>query len=250
VTCNWPVDDNCLPALPAEDDPAYPGALAARQAAIDLAVQVLWALSGRQYGQCETLIRPCPTPPCGGGIRPGSAWDQTVAPFVPTYEFGRWVNYSCSCSTGQCNAAGPRTIHLPGPVGPIVSVTIGDVIQDPSEYVLEGDVLYRRYGNWPGQDFNRPLGEDGTWSVTYLKGHPVPAGVGSFVGQLAKEFMAACSGDQCRLPRNVVATTSRGVTRQYDPAELYANGKTGLSEIDIWLAAVNPNHLMCAPRVI
>lgn len=249
MTCNWPVDDSCLPALPAEDDPGYGAALAARQAAVELAVQVLWALSGRQYGQCETVVRPCPAALCGGGVQPGSLWNQSVAPFVPTFQFGRWVNIGCGCSAGRCNAAGPRTVHLPGPVGPIVTVTIEDVVLDPSEYSVEGDLLYRNYGDWPGQDYNRPLGEAGTWSVVYLKGQPVPAGVGSFVGQLAREFLAACSGDACRLPRNVVSTTSRGVTRMYDPSTMYASGKTGLSEIDLWLAAVNPHGLMQGPTV-
>jgi len=248
MSCNWPVDDSCLPELPGRDDPDYEQTMAARQAALDLAVQVLWALSGRQFGVCETLVRPCPPEACGGGMRPGSNWDQSIAPFIPTYEYGRWVNYTCGCST-RCNAAGPRTIHLPGPVQGIVTVTIGGEVLDTTEYVLEGDVLYRKGTEWPPQDYNKPLDEDGTWSVLYLKGNPVPAGVGTFVGQLAKEFLAACSGDACRLPRNVVATTNRGVSRQFDPTAIYADGKTGLTEIDMWLAAINPYHILQAPRV-
>jgi hypothetical protein len=43
----------------------------------------------------------------------------------------------------------------------------------------------------------------------------------------------------------------QGVTyRAYDPAVIYASGKTGLAEIDGWLAAVNPNALTAAPTVI
>lgn len=247
MTCNWPVDDSCLPPLPDEDDCSYSDRLRDRTAAVEVAVSVLWALSGRQFGVCPTLTRPCPPP--APGLRAGSPWDQSVAPFIPTFEFGRWVNYSCGC-TGRCTAAGPRTVHLPGPVSDIVVVTICGEVLDPGEYTLEGDMLYRNGANWPSQNYNRPLDEDGTWSVLYSKGVPVPAGVGVFVGQLAKEFLAACSGEQCRLPRNVVATTSRGVTRQFDPTGMYASGKTGLSEIDVWLAAVNPHHIVCAPRVI
>ena len=250
MTCNWPVDDSCLNPLPAEDDPDYAEALAARQNALDLAVQVLWALSGRQFGVCETLVRPCPTGDCGSGARPGSTWNQSTAPFIPTYEYGRWVNYTCGCDGGRCKAMGPRTVHLPGPVQGIVTVTIGGEVLDPSEYVLEGDVLYRKGTNWPPQDYNKPLDENGTWSVTYLKGNPVPAGVGVMVGQLAKEFLSVCSGETCRLPKNVVSTTNRGITRQFDPTLMYAYGKTGLSEIDMWLAAINPYHLMSAPRVM
>ena len=86
MTCNWPVDDSCLPPLPPEDDPTYAEKLTDQQNALDLAVTVLWALSGRQFGQCETLVRPCPAGDCSGGMKPGSSWDQSVAPFIPTYE--------------------------------------------------------------------------------------------------------------------------------------------------------------------
>ena len=249
MSCDWPVDRGCLPELPPEDDPTYEERLAEQNAAEDLAVQILWALSGRQFGVCETLVRPCPPEACGGGMRAGSTWDQTATPYIPTYEYGRWVNYTCGCST-RCNAAGPRTIHLPGPVQGIVTVTINGEVIDPSEYVLEGDILYRKGGQWPPQDYNKPLDEDGTWSILYLKGNPVPAAAGVFVGLLAKEFLAACSGDTCRLPRNVVMTTSRGITKTYDPSAMYANGKTGLSEIDMWLSAINPYAILSAPRVL
>ena len=49
-----------------------------------------------------------------------------------------------------------------------------------------------------------------------------------------------------------MTTASRqGVTyRAYDPQAIYANGKTGLAEIDLVLAAVNPNALMSAPTVV
>lgn len=129
-------------------------------------------------------------------------------------------------------------------------MTIVDEEMDSDDYVLENDLLYNRTGNWPHQDHNRPLGESKTWSVSYLRGIPVPDGVSVFVGLLAKEFLAACSGDSCRLPRNVVAVTNRGVSKQFDPSRIYAAGKTGLSEIDMWLAAVNPHHIMGGPKVL
>lgn len=252
MSCSWPVDRNCLPALPAENDPTYNVKLAERNAAEDLAVQVLWSLSGRQFGLCETLVRPCPTQekPFWSGSHP---YDQSVQPynssFIPVYEFGRWVNYPCGC-VGSCRAAGPRTVHLPGPVSEVTAVTLDGIEIDDDDYALEGNTLYRIGGNWPSQDYNKALGEPGTWSVEYLKGIPVPAGVATFVGQLAKEFLAACSGDSCRIPRNVVATTSRGVMRQFDPSRIYANGKTGLTEVDLWLSAVNPHHILAGPKVL
>lgn len=240
----WPIDRTCLPALPAEDDEGYDDALAAQNAAEDLAVQVLWSLSGRQFGVEGVIARPCPTPST-------VPWRQTgrpVDPYLPIYFGGRWTNYPCGC-VFTCQPAGPRTVHLPGPVDSINSVTIDGVEIDSSEYTLEGDVLYRIGDTWPSQDLNKPMGETGTWSVDYGRGISPPSGVGVFVGQLAKEFLAACSGESCRLPRNVVAVTSRGVSKQFDPSRIYAAGKTGLPEVDMWLSAVNPRHIMKAPAV-
>jgi hypothetical protein len=70
-------------------------------------------------------------------------------------------------------------------------------------------------------------------------------------GALAKEFVSACTGDDtCRLPRTLVGTTRRGVSHNFDPAKIIGAGKTGLAEVDQWLAAVNPNRLQSAPEVL
>lgn len=240
MSFTWPVDRTCLPPLPdlgdeptEEDQAAYFAAVADRNAAEDTAIAVLWALSGRQFGVETTTIRPCP--PLG--------WPNTVYT-------------SCPC-IGRCRHASPTQIHLPGPVAapteddPLV-VTIAGVVLDSAEYVLEGDVLYRRNGaRWPSQNLARPLGETGTWSVTYRKGWPVPPGVDRLTGALAKEFLAACAGDDsCRLPRTLTGTTRRGVSHSFDPAKIFAAGRTGLTEVDNWLAAVNPNHLASGPEVL
>lgn len=246
MSCDWPVDDTVLPELPAADDPGRPAALLVRQAAIDLATQVMWSLSGRRFGVCEFLVRPCmqnldPRFVVGG---PG------ITSYLLSWEGDRWLNWSCGC-IGVCREAGPRAVHLPGPVQSVVEVKIADAVLPVEGYRLEGNTLYRVGANWPGQDLNRPAGEAGTWTVTYTRGEPVPAGVDRLTGILAAEMVKALSDPgKCRLPRNVTTTSRQGVTYQvYDPAVMYANGKTGLAEIDMWLAAVNPNHLMAPPTV-
>lgn len=227
-----------------DEQAAYDLALAQRNAAEDLAVQVLWALSGRQFGLCETVVRPCPEV----YIRDG--FERTS--HVLTREGGHWFNWACGC-LGGCTVTGPRVVHLPGPAAEITAVMIDGEALPEDGYQLEGDALYRRGGGvWPRQDLGRPLGDAGTWSVTYLRGYPVPAGVDVLTGVLAKEFLSACSsGEKCRLPRSVRATVRQGVTYQvYDPKDMFANGKTGLAEVDLWLASVNPNALMEAPTVL
>lgn len=232
-TCNWPVDDTCLPD-PGED----PIAVNKLGAAVALAQEVLWALSGRQYGACTVVARPCKDNSCGSRT---SLWTG-----------GSWMGAGCSCVGPACNANGPGVVHLPGPVNKVLEVSINGEAMDPDLFVTEGDYLYRKDSMaWPSQDLGRALGSSGTWGVTYLRGYAVPEGVGAFVAQLATEFYAACtSGGKCKLPRRVKTISRQGVTYDMaDPTDIYATGKTGLPAVDMWLASVNPNALMSAPRV-
>lgn len=250
MSCDWPVDRTCLPDLPVlgddpsdEDQAAYDAALARQGAAEDTAVLVLWRFTAGQFGLCDTTVRPCPP---DGGPRDRRPWSQVLL----WWDGEHWSNGSCGCA-GRCRQSGPGAVHLPGPVSAITAVTIGDTVLDEDEYMLEGTVLFRRMGKaWPNQDLGRPLGETGTWSVDYVRGVPVPAGGARMAGILAQEFISACDGGECRLPRTVVSTTRQGVTHVFDATKLMELGYTGLTEVDTWVAAVNPNHLMQAPVVL
>lgn len=262
--CSWPIDRTCLPALPVVSDPpvdgeqaAYDKAIRRQLAAEDLASTVLWALSGRQFGICSTVARPCPEGP--NPFDRLRTYSGDVGFVTLVWNGSGWATDSCGC-IGKCVEIGPRAVHLPGPVVndkqnqpqtyPL-TVTIGDVVLADDEWSLEGNVLFRHDGRWPGQHRGRPLGEPGTWSVEYWKGQPAPAGSATYVGILAAEMILACNGDKkCRLPRNVKAVTRQGVTYEmYDVKGIYTAGKTGIPEIDLWLSAFNPMALTQSPRV-
>lgn len=240
----WPVDRSEFPALPAEADDGYDQAVLEQRAAAQLAVDVMFYLSARQYGLFETVVRPCP-------VRQSTVGYGPVGAYLLSWEGNNWVNWPCGC-TGGCSLSGPRVVHLRGPVNSIVEVKIAGAVLDPSEYVLEGNLLYRKGGPWPGQDRGRPAGEANTWTVTYLWGYAVPEELAVLTGLLAREFLDSFDNEgRCRLPRTVTTTSRQGVTyRVYDPAAIYGNGKTGIPEIDLWLAGVNPNHIMAAPTVL
>ncbi|AKF14951.1 head-to-tail adaptor [Mycobacterium phage Philly] len=251
MSCDWPVDTTCLPDVPALPDDATPeqeseheASLASREAAISIARDVLWALSGRQFGICPRSVRPCPN-----GVR-----NRTVVGLMTGYVLsrfdGRWSQWPCGCGS-TCRRSGPKIIHLPGPARSIEAVKIGGEVLDPAAYTLEGDYLYRTDGGvWPEQDLSVPASAPGGWEVVYRQGNPVPPGVGKFVGQLAAEFFAACNGGKCKLPRNVTTVTRNGVSYQVvNPTDVYATRKTGLPEVDLWLAAVNPSRIPMAPTV-
>jgi hypothetical protein len=257
--CSWPIDRTCLPALPDPSSDGYAAALAQQLSMEDIAVNVLWALTGRQFGVCQTTIRPC------ADAHQPIDWLERMGTFYGGYSHvvieGLADFLGCGC-TGRCLLSGPSAVHLPGPVYPpddTHSVTVTFTMDenetrvlDDDEFSIEGDVLFRTGGApWPYQDYSRPMGEDGTWSVQYWRGTPPPAGAATFVGVLAKEFLAAaCGSSNCRLPKTVTRVSRQGVSYDIDPTVIYANGKTGVSEVDSWLAVVNPNHLMQAPSVM
>lgn len=248
----WPIDRQTDP-LPPQPDPMTPEWMSKaleRNAAESLAVAILYYLSGRQFGIWTHTVRPC------RGPWPSPQLMGPVTSYLLSWEGNGWVSFPCGCK-GSCKVGGPRVVHLPGPVYELVSVQIEETtfLAPALETMvkLEGSALYRVGGPWPRQDLGRPLGERNTWAVTYRRGRDVPPGVAAFTGLLAKELEMALDADDddCRLPRSVVVASRQGVTyRQYDPTVLYANGKTGIAEIDLWLAAVNPHALMAAPSVV
>lgn len=244
--CQWPIDRSCLPELPADTSGAdYEAQLARREAAEDLAVSIMWALSGRQFGVCPYIVRPCTQ--SAGYWRTGT---YGTYGYVAYWDVDHWITASCGCGIGRCRTSGPSAVHLPGPAQDVEEVLVEGEPLDPDLYRLEGDVLHRIGGAWPAQDLSQPMGEANTWSVEYLRGNPVPRGAAFLTGLLTKELINACTGAPCRLPRTVTSVNRQGLSFNLDPSVIYAAGKTGISEIDTWLAAVNPNKLLCAPSVI
>lgn len=252
--CTWPVDTTDFPPLPEPTDPAYPAALALQLAAEDTAVNVLWALTGRIFGICPVTVRPCANEhqPLYGVWGPvGTAFFGWA--IMDDFD-GSILEDSCH---GRCLISSPQAVHLPGPVYqddtgdyPIVVTIDDDWVLDPDEFSVEGDVLFRHHEYWPRQNFSKPLGEHGTWSVSYWKGIPPPAGTARFVGCLAREFIFACTGQKCRLPASVTNISRTGVSYTIDPLSIYNARKTGIPEIDMWITAINPNALQQAPSVI
>lgn len=228
MTCTWPVDRTCLPDANAPTDRV------GMQAAVDAAVEVLWSLTGRQFGCCPVIVRPRPQVPTDGVQITGG---------YAVLDAGVWRNVVCGGTA--------TVIDLPGPVCDVVEVTLGGEVLPTTDYQLEGTRLYRLGdAQWPEQDMNLPLGEPGTWSVTYEQGSPPPAGAGKMVGILALEFWNACSTGKCKLPRRVQTVSRQGVTYQkVDPTDIYEKGATGLSEVDLWVSAVNPHRHRQAPAV-
>lgn len=161
-----------------------------------------------------------------------------------------WPNSAATGTATTTTAAATATqadgslVTLPRPVGTVVSVSFSGV--PFTLWRQEGAKLRRLDGStWPTvTNMTLPVGQ-GEFEVTYYRGRkPGPSFIWA-VGQLAAEFYLATAdlkGKKCRLPSNVTAITRQGVTYEVNPG-IFADGLTGIREIDAVVRLYNPNTL-------
>lgn len=247
--CLWPM------SFPCSTDPAgdcsHLATVAASGDLVNAATEYLWRWTGQRFGTCEVTVRPCRTQCADGGstfwglsgassITPGTG----RSPWTPVLVGGRWFNVSCGvCGGDECGCTTTPAIRLPGPVDSVQEVRIGTEVLPASAYrVDDGSLLVRLDGGqWPTcQDLAAEPGEEGTWSVTYTQGTPVPFGGRIAAGRLACELAkAACGDSSCGLPQRVQTVTRQGVTiAMLDAFDDIDKGHTGIWLIDSWVASV------------
>lgn len=234
-------------------------ALAVQTYATNLAIRVLWAATGRQYGYCAVTVRPCQRSqlpayltypalfsPWGNN---GFAWNWGLVG-LPGGGSTQLVNQACCGGMCGCGAA---DIALPGPLDSITNVTIDGAVLTPTAYRLDGNRLTRQDGqSWPiSQDFNQPIGNVNTWSVTYPRGQAVPVEVNAAAGELAYQVAKAHTGQACLLPLKATSVTRNGVSVQLlNVSDFLTKGLTGLYDVDAVILACNPHGAKAPPRVI
>lgn len=242
------------------------------QDAADAASSLLFELSGRQWnGVCEQTVRPC-ADNCG-------CWQWLTSPASPgvpqvpafSWSWAYWGGYGWGWGYGgggndtvesMCGCGSLSRVLLPGyPVVSITEVQINGDVLDASEYRLDGWKWLTRMadadGNaqfWPAcQRLDRPLGDDGTWGVTYEFGVAPPLLGEMAAAQLACELYRACAGQDCKLPVGATRVTRQGITVERAPFLSWAlmNGQwaTGIALVDAFLSAYNPQGLRRPPSV-
>lgn len=222
--------------------------------AVQFATEVLWALSGRQFGLCTVTLRPCRST-CGDF----GSWDLD-RPFwstgltypTPALIGGAWFNLICGACGDTCSCSQLSQVDLPAPVYDIVEVKVDGTPLATGAYRLDDDRSLVRIdgGEWPRcNDLNLADTEVGTWSVTARFGLPVPQGATWAVGELACQFVSALGGADCRLPKQVTQLVRQGVTIQMDSiTELLKDGVTGLYFVDLFIKTWNPGRLQRRSR--
>ena len=216
--------------------------------AIEFATEVVWALSGRQFGLCTVTLRPCrrdcfewPWDRSWVEWLPGATWPS------PALIGGRWFNLICGGCDENCSCSSISEARLPAPVHSVVQVKVdGSPLATGAYRVDDNRFLVRTDGGeWPRcNDLNKADTEVGTWSVTASFGQDVPEGGAWAVGELACQFIAARNGTECQLPRQVTQLVRQGVTLRFDNViDLLKEGLTGLYFVDLFVRTVNPRRL-------
>jgi len=216
---DWITADDLPPGLPTP-----PGGedAAARHAAA--ASGILYALSGRRWsGRATRTIeaRPIDGTTCGGGYLP-----------VPVLCRGQVINHS------RCDR--PPALRLPDyPVQSVAEVRAGGALRDPDTYRLTGSrFLEDAWGGWLVCDTAARL------TITYDHGADPPDAGRLAAARLAAELVKAAAGVGSDLPGYITQRVRQGETISYtSAAALFDKGRTGLADVDLWLATVNPSGL-------
>lgn len=144
-------------------------------------------------------------------------------------------------------AEGQRNLRLRNnPVRSIVSVTYQGRELDPSEYSLRNNSYIVQKNSIPWV-----LNNVQELEVTYTFGTPIPSAGKRAAARLANELILSDMGSaQCALPERISSVTRQGVSYTVlDPQEFISNGRVGIYEIDLFLAAVNPSKAKKRPKV-
>lgn len=250
--CDWDVDPVALGVC--ADWAALPDERKAT--ALALATGYLWAVTGRQYGVCPVSVRPSQ-----GGRGEGVAYQAfAVSPGaaglgVPGGPFlfgGRWFNSGCSsacCGNSAC------AVVLRGPVASIDEVLVGEDVIPASAYRVDitgGAWLLVRVdgGCWPTcQNFTADEGEAGSFVVSYGFGKALPLVLATAAAMLACEFSKALAGGPCKLPSKMTRLSRQGVEIELEPPDP-ADGKTGIREVDMVVAMLNPGGRQSPPLIL
>jgi hypothetical protein len=204
-----------------------------RDSAAQLAVRMLWALSGRQFGTRTIRLAPyVPWPRQGyfrGGWRRGSYSPlSTVGGGV---SFEPWLMPGC----GRFVA-----FRLPGRAVSVTRVTIDGADLPTSAWTLDPDgVLVRTDGEaWRyAQNVYQP-----TWTVEYVEGVVPDPAANAAAGRLALEIGKAMVADPATRLHPRTRDVVRGGTSLTltDPSDLANAGLTGIPPVDRWIRTVNP----------
>lgn len=133
------------------------------------------------------------------------------------------------------------------PVQSVVSVNWQGSALDPSLYTLRNNAYLVRLHSVPWV-----LDTIDSLKVTYVYGNPIPISGKNAAIRLANEYIWKVEGsDQSALPARInFSYTRQGETiGVLDPQKFLDEGKTGIYEVDLFLATYNPHKAKKRPKI-
>lgn len=198
-----------------------------------VASDVLYLLTRQRWpGECRETVYPEVGASLAGAQANAQAVGGTLGAGFRTGGYPVWPRrFACLASD---------RIKLPGyPVVAVHEVVVDGLVLDVSAYRVEDGRYLRRIDGdgWPGAPSD-------DWHVDYSYGLAPPLGGIKAAAALGCQLALACNPEavnsgKCRLPKRVTTITRQGVSLAVlDPLTLFDGGKTGLPEVDLWVAAV------------
>lgn len=210
-----------------------------------LARMALNSLTAGMVANCPVTVRPC-SPTYAAAA---SYWHWGGLTWVSPFDSAAWLN-ACGC-TLACRCKSRKRLDLNGPVAEVISVQLDGVTLEETEYSLEGNhrFLVKTTGEWPTtQNMDAALTEDETFAVTYRPGYALGVVGEGALGRLVHEFAKAACNVKCKLPTGVTTIVRQGVTMTLNRG-LFADGLTGIAEVDTYIRALNPYGLRRVPTI-
>lgn len=209
-----------------------------------LARLALNSLTAGMVANCPVTVRPC-SPTYAAAA---SYWHWGGMTWISPLDSAAWLN-ACGC-VYACRCQSRKVLDLNGPVAEVIEVVENGVVLAEDAYVLEANRRLRKVtGEWlTTQDMDKPLTEDETFGITYRPGFSLGVVGEGVLGQLVHEFAKAACGVKCKLPTGVSTLVRQGVTMQLNRG-LFADGMTGIPEVDTYVRALNPHLIKRVPTI-
>ena len=219
MTCEpWPVSPLC--DLSEVDDTVA-------EEATNVASELLWALSGRRFGNCS--VTELYTTSCG---------NECGMPYKDAN--GNW--YNGVVGTHECCSIRLDRLH----VREVTEVRLDDTVLDPASYVLLGGLLRRIGACWPCELYCT----EPRIAVTYGYGAPIPLVAELAMCEMVTELVSGMTGGTCKLPSRAVSITRQGVSVEMTGTlDLLNAGWQGMPLTDQFIKLTNPGHMVQRSRV-
>lgn len=232
-------------------DPDTEDKQAEAEEAVKVATDVLYALSGRQFpGLCTETLHPCAdyrhryrtTDPALGYPYSMTFYGHPIAP-------ARMFTGCSHRRTSQCGCTPLHALDLG--LRPLLDATVTIDGAAFADWRIDDEREIVRLDGAPWPTCQDLAAADGLIIEATYGIAPPPAGVRAAKVLATEIYLSRTDPDACRLPKRTQSISRQGISMtMLDPMEFLDGGRTGLYDVDLFLAAHNPHRATRRPAVL